>query len=133
MPRPRKCRTINRMPTVTYFKPRGIPMRNLTEVFLPIEGLEALRLADWEGLTHEKAAEKMGISRQTFGRILAQAHRIVAETLISGYALCIQGGDYVLAGEGSKSAIKRENTEHTGPQGAKRCLAPFDSGPSKLK
>jgi predicted DNA-binding protein (UPF0251 family)/predicted Fe-Mo cluster-binding NifX family protein len=98
VPRPRKCRMIRALPEITYFKPRGVPMRDLNEVYLPLEGLEALRLADLDGLDHENAAQRMGISRQTFGRILTQAHQIVAKALISGMALCIQGGDYQLDG-----------------------------------
>jgi predicted DNA-binding protein (UPF0251 family) len=54
--RPRKCRTVSTIPNTIYFKPRGIPMRHLTEVYLPLEGFEALRLADLEGLKHDKAA-----------------------------------------------------------------------------
>ena len=51
MARPRNCRYVERKPHVTYFKPRGIPMTELTETLLTVEGLEALRLADLEGLT----------------------------------------------------------------------------------
>lgn len=98
MPRPRKCRRITGEPRVTYFKPQGVPMRELDEVYLPYEGHEALRLADLEGLNQEEAARRMHISRHTFGRILAEARRSVAEALIHGLALRIQGGDYVIAG-----------------------------------
>ena len=98
MPRPRKCRTVSTVPNTIYFKPRGIPMRQLTEVYLPLEGFEALRLADLEGLKHEEAATRMDVSRQTFGRILAQARQSVAEALVNGFALSISGGDYVVAG-----------------------------------
>lgn len=106
MPRPRKCRRIASTPRVTYFKPQGIPLRELNEVYLPHEGHEALRLADLEGLTQEEAARYMGVSRHTFGRILAEARRVVAETLIYGLALRIQGGDYVIAGCGHVIGMK---------------------------
>jgi predicted DNA-binding protein (UPF0251 family) len=55
------------------------------------EELEALRLADLEGLTQAQAAERMGISRSTFQRILDRAHRQVALTLVQGHALYIEG------------------------------------------
>ncbi|MGA7876955.1 MAG: DUF134 domain-containing protein [Desulfoferrobacter sp.] len=97
MPRPRKCRRIGSTPRVTYFKPRGTPMRELDEVYLTHEGHEALRLADLQGLNQEEAARFMGVSRHTFGRVLAAARRAVAEALIYGMALRIQGGDYVIA------------------------------------
>ncbi|WP_337428263.1 DUF134 domain-containing protein, partial [Desulfovibrio sp.] len=56
MPRPRQCRYVATTPSVTYFKPRGIPMTALEEVCLGVEELEALRLADLEGLTGSEAA-----------------------------------------------------------------------------
>ncbi len=98
MPRPRKCRRIADTPRVTYFKPQGIPMRELDEVCLAYEGHEALRLADLEGMTQEESARYMGVSRHTFGRILAEARRVVAEAVIKGLALRIQGGVYTVAG-----------------------------------
>jgi predicted DNA-binding protein (UPF0251 family) len=62
----------------------------LEEVFLLMDEVEALRLADLEGLYHEDAARKMGVSRATFGRILKQAKRKVAEALLKGKALKIE-------------------------------------------
>ena len=73
MPRPRNCRYVSCRPCVTYFKPRGIPLTELRETRLTVEGLEALRLADMEGLTTGAAAERMRVSRHTFGRTLAEA------------------------------------------------------------
>jgi predicted DNA-binding protein (UPF0251 family) len=76
-------------PDATYFKPRGIPLIELEEIPITIDELEAIRLADYEGLYHEEAAKRMKISRQTFGRILNNAHKKVAECLIKGKALKI--------------------------------------------
>ena len=84
MARPKNCRYVERKPHVTYFKPRGIPMTELTETLLTVEGLEALRLADLEGLTTGEGAERMRISRHTFGRTLAEARRAVADALVNG-------------------------------------------------
>ena len=62
----------------------------LEEVYLRMDELEAIRLADYEGLYHEEAAAKMQVSRATFGRILEEARRKVAEAIIQGKALHIE-------------------------------------------
>ncbi len=93
MPRPKKCRWISSQPGVTYFKPRGIPMRELEEVCLETDELEAMRLADWDSLSHEQAAEKMNVSRATFGRIVAKGRKKVADALVHGKAIRIEGGE----------------------------------------
>jgi predicted DNA-binding protein (UPF0251 family) len=67
-------------------------VRGLDEVVMTLDEFEALRLADLEGQYQEQAAERMGVSRSTFGRIVDSAHRKVAEVLIEGKALRIQGG-----------------------------------------
>jgi uncharacterized protein len=59
---------------------------------MTLDEFEALRLADLEGRYQEQAAERMGVSRSTFGRIVDSAHRKVAEALIAGKALRIEGG-----------------------------------------
>jgi predicted DNA-binding protein (UPF0251 family)/predicted Fe-Mo cluster-binding NifX family protein len=112
VPRPRKCRMVSQIPSVIYFKPRGIPMRQLAEVYLPLEGFEALRLADLEGCNQEEAAKKMNVSRQTFGRILSQARHSVAEALVHGLALRIDGGDYLIIdrnGQTAQAADRRQD------------------------
>ena len=100
MPRPRKPRFVQGGPMANTFKPQGIPGRDLEEVVLPIEGLEALRLSDLEKLDQGTAAIRMNVSRQTFGRVLAEARQIVAEALVLGKMIRIQGGSYALLGVG---------------------------------
>ncbi len=80
------------MPQANYYKPRGIPLSALQHINLTYDELEAIRLADLEGLYQEKAAEKMNISRQTFGRIIESAHKKIADALVNGKALSIEGG-----------------------------------------
>ena len=94
MARPRLCRRVGCMPESLYFKPRGIPLSILEEINLTIDEFEAIRLADLEGLYQDQAAERMNISRQTFGRIIDSAHKKVAEALVQGKALKIEGGDF---------------------------------------
>ena len=90
MSRPKKCRCINCVPDTLYFKPRGIPLCDLEEVYLNLDELETLHLADYEGLYHEEAAKRMNISRATFGRILDGARHKVAEAIVKGKALKIE-------------------------------------------
>jgi len=87
--RPRKCRRVRCEVTADYFKPRGIPLSNLEEVVLAIDELEAIRLADVEGLYHEDAAAKMGVSRATFGRTLELARKKIAGCILGGKAIRI--------------------------------------------
>ena len=99
MVRPRKNRLVAFKPDVSYFKPRGIPMIELNEVRLTVDEREAIRLADMLGFSHEEAGGRMGVSRATFGRIIQRARRIVADALISGKAIHIEGGNYQIVAE----------------------------------
>jgi len=90
MPRKKCERHIDSQPGINYYKPIGIPLRLLDEVDLQLDEFESIRLADLEGLYQEDAAEKMRISRQTFGRILKNAHKKVAEAIIQGKAIRIE-------------------------------------------
>lgn len=97
MPRPPKKRNIDFLPDLTYFKPAGVPLKNLKEECLGFEELEAVRLKDLEGLEQEACAVQMGISRPTFHRIIVQARRKLARALIEGKAIRIEGGNYRLS------------------------------------
>jgi uncharacterized protein len=92
MTRPKCCRKVDSTPDRNYFKPKGIQTSQLEEVVLTLDEYEAVRLADFEGLYQEKAASRMNISRQTFGRIIESAHKKIADVLINGKALKIEGG-----------------------------------------
>jgi predicted DNA-binding protein (UPF0251 family) len=96
MSRPRICRRVGWEPEAAYFKPRGIPVSRLEEEVLGIDELESLRLADLLGLYQEDAASRMNVSRQTFGRIVDSARRKVADALVNGKALKIEGGEIAM-------------------------------------
>ena len=98
MPRPICRRRVGFIPGTRYFKPMGMPMNMLEEVIVTIDELEAVRLADYQGLYQEQAAEKMQISRPTFGRIIESAHKKIADALVNGRALRIQGGNIEMHG-----------------------------------
>ncbi|MDX9860269.1 MAG: DUF134 domain-containing protein [Rhodospirillales bacterium] len=111
MPRPSKCRSVGSLPGVVDFKPRGVPMHALQEVYLTFDGHEALRLADLDGLDQGTAAKRMGISRQTFGRILAAARRTVARAIIEGMALRVEGGNVRLAEQSQSVQHQQDNPQ----------------------
>lgn len=94
MARPPKCRRVEFLPAVTHFKPAGIPLKDLEEVSLTVEELEAVRLKDLEGLEQEACAERMHISRPTFHRILSAARCKIAHALVNGSAIRVEGGNY---------------------------------------
>jgi predicted DNA-binding protein (UPF0251 family) len=72
------------------FKPQGIPIAQLENVLLNLDELETIRLADFEGLYHERTAGQMNISRATFGRILESARRKIADAILNGKAIKIE-------------------------------------------
>ena len=92
MPRPQTTRKIPRGLRGHAFKPQGVPMTDLEQVTVTLDGLEALRLADLEGLYQEEAAKRMGVSRATFARVLTAARQAVSDALVNGKALEIEGG-----------------------------------------
>ena len=97
MPRPIKWRCVDFMPEVAYFKPSGVPLSMLDEVLLSVEEAEAIRLKDMEGLQQEECAQRMRISRPTFHRVLESARSKLAEALINGKAIRIEGGNFEMA------------------------------------
>lgn len=94
MPRPRKLRFVQGRPIVDAFIPNRMPPWGREEIILPIEDLEAIKLNDFQGLDQETAARMMNVSRQTFGRILTEARAIVADALVMGKILRIEGGNF---------------------------------------
>lgn len=92
MARPKKNRIVQQPPVFTSFKPMGLPSRYLKEINLSLDQYEAIRLTDLVGYDHEKASEHMEISRSTFTRLVDQARAIVAEFLVVGGNLVINGG-----------------------------------------
>lgn len=142
MPRPVCPRRVAHTPAATLFKPAGVPMSVLEEVELSLDELESLRLADLEGLYQEAAAERMGVSRPTFARIVEAARRKVASALVRGQALKIGGGTVDLVGQRS---FRCDGCAHewtlpfgTGrPSGCPACAAKgfrrTDTGPSRAR
>jgi len=127
MGRPPLCRRVSYIPAVTYFKPASIPLRELEEICLSVEEVEAIRLKDLEDLEQEQCAEEMNISRPTFVRILDSARKKVAEALIKGRAVRIEGGNYEIAvrryccRNNHEWEIPAETSSHNPPQACPTC------------
>ncbi len=129
MARPRKIRSVNFEPEVTYFKPRAVPLSQLDEVELTFDELETLRLSHIKKLGQTDAAMKMEIHQSTFQRTLARAREKITDALVNGKAIKINGGDYKMPdkdgtgprGQGRGRGRMDDNLS-AGPDGICRCL-----------
>ncbi|MBN2601847.1 MAG: DUF134 domain-containing protein [Candidatus Marinimicrobia bacterium] len=97
MPRPQKERRVLEPPKIQGLKPMGVPARFLERVYLTLGEYEAIRLADYDGLDHQEAADIIGISRPTFSRLIEKARKKVAEAIVGVKELLIEGGNYTFA------------------------------------
>ena len=98
--RPKKYRIVRTNPKISQFSPRGRPGRP-DEVNLTVEEFESIRLTDYIGLNQKAAAASMHISQQTISRILKKARKTIANALINGAIIKIQGGTYVMTSKDS--------------------------------
>ncbi len=120
-------RRVGFLPRVTLFKPSGVPMSSLEEVRLSVEEAEAIRLRDLEDLEQDAAAEQMNVSRPTYARILSQARQKVADALLNGKAIRIEGGNYELSrrsfrcGNGHEWELPFEKLIEQPPQACPTC------------
>jgi predicted DNA-binding protein (UPF0251 family) len=108
VPRPKKCRRVCCDPEHSVFKPQGVPLDELEIVDLDLDELEALRLADLDGLPQKDAAARMEISQPTFSRILATGRNKVAICLTQGRALRMKknGSGLIRSGDDSPCPSK---------------------------
>ncbi len=118
MARPAKWRCLEGTPGTRAFGPAGVPLRGLKKVRLAFDELESLRLLHLEGLTQAEAGQRLGVSASTVSRMADRAHRAVTEALVSGKAVCIEGGPVtVVRTQDSSALVAREGalaTETTG-------------------
>ena len=99
MPRDKKDRLIKRAPNFTGFRPFGMQTSTRSEVMLLLEEYEAIRLCDYDLLTHEAAARLMGISRATFSRVYETARRKVAKAMVEAAVIRFKGGSAIIDAE----------------------------------
>ena len=108
MPRPVKLRYVAQLPSAASFRPVGMPVNPSQGASLSLEEIEAIRLKDLEGLDQEECGQRMRVSRPTFHRILESARRKLADALINGKAIRIEGGNFGLP----QSRFKCNNDGH---------------------
>jgi len=122
MPRKKLHRMVTREPPVSVYKPAGIPAMELEEILITIDEFEALRLADFEGLSQRNASLAMKISQPTFNRVLSSARHKVASGLVQGHVLRIEGGRYVLAdGSGTLECLDCGTTLDMASEDKSKC------------
>lgn len=92
--KPKKIRDVSLPPKVVFFKPHGIPLKDIEIINLAIDEYEAIRLADYENLKHLEASKMMNISRPTFTRLLESAHKKISHSIVEGKAIRIEGGEF---------------------------------------
>ncbi len=92
MSRPKSDRIVLEPPLFSDFKPIGVRGQDLDQILLTLDEFEAFRLADDIGLSHAEAADEMEISRSTFTRLIEKARKKIAEFIIQGKLLTIEGG-----------------------------------------
>ncbi|MBN1501324.1 MAG: DUF134 domain-containing protein [Spirochaetes bacterium] len=102
MSRPKCCRKIGCMPENSIFIPQGCESNSYNEIILSLDEFEALKLADFKKMYQQEAAAAMGVSRQTFGRIIESAHYKIADALLNAKIIRIKGGE-VISADGSHS------------------------------
>ena len=101
MPRPRKWRKVCCLPDVNRFGPLDSPVEKEHVVIMTVDEYETIRLIDLEGLSQEECAGQMHVARTTVQGIYQEARKKIAESLVNGKVLRIEGGDYKLCdGEG---------------------------------
>jgi len=93
MARPKQDRKISNPPLMQGFKPFGIPRRLLSSVSLQFDEYEAIRLLDYEGMNQDQAAEQMNVSRPTLTRIYEKGRKTIAQALVEGKMITIEGGN----------------------------------------
>ena len=86
-------RRVNLPPKFHNFKPSGIPRNMLETILLTYDEYEAVRLADYLGKEHLEASKMMNISRPTFTRLIDRARKKIAQAIINGMELTIEGGN----------------------------------------
>jgi len=111
MGRPRKCRMIDSPPRFSGFKPGGSKSSETESIFLSIDEFEAIRLADYENMSHDEGSLSMGISRPVFTRLLESAHKKIADVITNGKELIIEGGNVQFRRKCHRCRIGTESCE----------------------
>ena len=131
----RRCpRCISHLPDATLFRPVGVHMGYLEKVTLSFDELEVLRLVDLEGISQEKAAEFMCVSRRTLNNDLRNARRKVAEALSQGKLIEIRGENYIFLNPDKKTGLEQMSLKNRkGGDEMKRLVIPIVGTTDKIE
>ncbi|WP_053957078.1 DUF134 domain-containing protein [Inediibacterium massiliense] len=99
MARPKKWRRVCQLPEVNKFGPVDLSKNTEQSIIMTVEEYETIRLMDLEGLNQEQSADIMGVARSTIQRIYESARKKLADSLVNGKILKIEGGDYKLCND----------------------------------
>lgn len=121
MPRPRKCRRVCAFPQTLAFAPEN-PEKGEAAVVLTVDEYETIRLIDKEGFSQEQCGEQMQVARTTVQQIYASARKKLADVIVDGLPLRIEGGDYQLCNGGSRACgsecyKQKYNQQYAKPKG----------------
>lgn len=108
MSRPTKCRRVCHYPETLFFSPANAESHDA--VVMTVDEFEVIRLIDKEGFSQAEASRQMGVARTTVQRIYEIARKKIADVLVSGFPLRIEGGDYHLC-NGRDSTCPRQNCD----------------------
>lgn len=92
MPRPQKWRKVCSLPACSKFGPQNNCAKD--RLILKVDEYECVRLIDLQGLTQQQCAQKMEVARTTVQSIYASARKKIAECIVDGKQLVIDGGEY---------------------------------------
>lgn len=118
MPRPCKRRRICAMPSCGHFGPKGMGNDTGQTITMALDEFESIRLIDLNGMTQEQCAEQMNVARTTVQAIYGSARAKLAECLVMGKELVIQGGDYVICDGSAKCCGCRHKCGRAGIAGS---------------
>ena len=114
MPRPPKCRRVCALPRTSRFLPDGGEGEALLPVVLLVDEYEAIRLIDLEGLSQEECAQQMEVARSTVSAIYDSARKKIAQSIVGGRRLTIEGGNYRLGSEEERPHRHRRHCRRMG-------------------
>lgn len=128
MPRPSKCRRICTLPRTSRFGPPE-PSDDTPKIFMTLDEFETIRLIDYLGYDQEDCAAQMGVARTTIQAVYNRARRKLAETLVTGSVLQIEGGNYMLCSHSGDCCGKNcgEHSCH-----GRRCQGEPTAGQAKI-
>jgi len=112
VPRPRKWRNVCSLPEHNRFGPLGVGAGQREAITMTVDEYEAIRLIDMEGFNQEMCSKQMNVARTTVQGIYEVARRKIADCLVNGKVLLIEGGEYLLCDEDHPSCFNERGCRH---------------------